>query len=56
MFEEIDYILEAQNAERFASLYACSSKYLPDIALVVLVSWNIFSPFHFLELVSTNVD
>ncbi|KAL3330605.1 hypothetical protein AABB24_034438 [Solanum stoloniferum] len=26
MFEEIDYILEAQNAERFASLYACSSK------------------------------
>lgn len=22
MFEEIDYILEAQNAERFASLYA----------------------------------
>lgn len=32
MFEEIDYILEAQNAERFASLYACSSKCLPDIA------------------------
>ncbi|XP_059275294.1 uncharacterized protein LOC132029906 [Lycium ferocissimum] len=26
MFEEIDYILEAQNAERFASLYACSNK------------------------------
>ncbi|OIT38207.1 PREDICTED: uncharacterized protein LOC109239715 [Nicotiana attenuata] len=26
MFEEIDYILEAQNAERFASLYACSHK------------------------------
>ncbi|WOK95012.1 hypothetical protein Cni_G03717 [Canna indica] len=23
MFDEIDYILEAQNAERFASLYAC---------------------------------
>lgn len=23
MFEEIDYILEGQNAERFASLYAC---------------------------------
>ncbi|CAA2974085.1 uncharacterized aarF domain-containing kinase At1g79600, chloroplastic [Olea europaea subsp. europaea] len=25
MFEEIDYILEGQNAERFASLYACYS-------------------------------
>ncbi|KAK4491040.1 hypothetical protein RD792_001761 [Penstemon davidsonii] len=25
MFEEIDYILEGQNAERFASLYACHS-------------------------------
>ncbi|KAF3774734.1 Uncharacterized protein EJ110_NYTH45080 [Nymphaea thermarum] len=23
MFEEIDYILEAQNADRFAALYAC---------------------------------
>ncbi|XP_057477847.1 uncharacterized protein LOC130765445 isoform X2 [Actinidia eriantha] len=25
MFEEIDYVLEGQNAERFASLYACNS-------------------------------
>lgn len=33
MFEEIDYILEAQNAERFASLYACSRKFLPDITV-----------------------
>lgn len=56
MFEEIDYILEAQNAERFASLYACSSMFLPGIALLVVVLWNIFFPFHFLELVSTNVD
>lgn len=23
MFEEIDYILEGQNAERFAALYGC---------------------------------
>ncbi|KAL3844054.1 hypothetical protein ACJIZ3_001457 [Penstemon smallii] len=26
MFEEIDYILEGQNAERFASLYACNER------------------------------
>nr|XP_016499695.1 PREDICTED: uncharacterized protein slr1919 isoform X4 [Nicotiana tabacum] len=32
MFEEIDYILEAQNAERFASLYACSQKTVPGSA------------------------
>ncbi|XP_057504638.1 uncharacterized protein LOC130788116 [Actinidia eriantha] len=25
MFEEIDYVLEGQNAERFSSLYACNS-------------------------------
>lgn len=34
MFDEIDYILEAQNAERFASLYA-SSKFRA-------VSFNLF--------------
>ncbi|KAL0297384.1 UNVERIFIED_CONTAM: putative protein phosphatase 2C 59 [Sesamum radiatum] len=28
MFEEIDYILEGQNAERFAALYGCRSFYL----------------------------
>ncbi|KZV23955.1 hypothetical protein F511_26657, partial [Dorcoceras hygrometricum] len=29
MFEEIDYILEGQNAERFANLYACNDKTNP---------------------------
>lgn len=39
MFEEIDYVLEAQNAERFASLYACGpSKYC--LSLFSLVSVN----------------
>lgn len=27
MFEEIDYILEAQNADRFASLYASNCEF-----------------------------
>ncbi|XP_074560730.1 uncharacterized protein LOC141816906 [Curcuma longa] len=31
MFDEIDYILEAQNAERFASLYASKSIKVPKI-------------------------
>ncbi|KAL0407878.1 UNVERIFIED_CONTAM: putative protein phosphatase 2C 59 [Sesamum radiatum] len=30
MFEEIDYILEGQNAERFAALYGCRSSYSKD--------------------------
>ncbi|KAE9459118.1 hypothetical protein C3L33_08978, partial [Rhododendron williamsianum] len=31
MFEEIDYVLEGHNAERFASIYACYSSKFPSI-------------------------
>ncbi|XP_072963147.1 uncharacterized protein [Typha angustifolia] len=46
MFDEIDYILEAENAERFASLYSCStsssdvqSKSAPAVK-VPKIYWN----------------
>lgn len=38
MFDEIDYILEGQNAERFASLYSCGGSkilYLVDLFIFV---------------------
>ncbi|XP_039117982.1 uncharacterized protein slr1919 isoform X1 [Dioscorea cayenensis subsp. rotundata] len=46
MFEEIDYVLEAQNAERFASLYACgpsndqTNHYRGSTIKVPKIYWN----------------
>lgn len=34
MFDEIDYILEAKNAERFASLYGKLSKFVVTVLLL----------------------
>ena len=36
MFEEIDYILEGQNAERFASLYADNYSKCFQIMIIAL--------------------
>ncbi|KAH9304656.1 hypothetical protein KI387_009060, partial [Taxus chinensis] len=40
MFEEIDYILEAQNAERFAALYGFDSDYESSLKYQVLGGYN----------------
>lgn len=37
MFEEIDYILEGQNAERFATLYGCKPCKFFQLSMASLV-------------------
>ncbi|KAK6116968.1 hypothetical protein DH2020_049343 [Rehmannia glutinosa] len=42
MFEEIDYILEGENAERFAALYGCQSSYQQVVGVKVpKIYWNL---------------